>query len=132
MTVSADISVHQLVQRAVEVVKPKLEGLYPGFQFDWNLMSVVRQKTFTDIIEDWQLRGSSEPYLRYECLVKSGKKDGLIFRQPKSPIALAVLINLQQWSEMDAHAEEIEFKVRLYRHWYPLLTQHGIEIRQQP
>lgn len=104
------LDVYDLKQDIVDLAKGGFRKAFPGFPFNWSAISVIRRGTGVNIIDEWNSRGSAEPYLRYEGLPKDPKKPNT-FKRPAGSIKLAVRVNLDQWKDIENFNEDEEFRV---------------------
>lgn len=75
-------------------MKPKLEAMSKGFQFNWTTIIVREVTSWVDLSTEEQ----EKPYLYERCLVdRCGKDKKKMFKKPSRPFVFALVIGADQW-----------------------------------
>ncbi|KAJ7214557.1 hypothetical protein GGX14DRAFT_392581 [Mycena pura] len=96
-----------LIGRVIETMKPKLMAVTRGYPFDYNRL-IIRE------VAGWiDLAGESpdHPYFYDRCLVNpsiKAKDKGRVFKKPKNPFILALVIDSEQWEKYLDYAVELD------------------------
>ncbi|KAJ7775967.1 hypothetical protein DFH07DRAFT_983119 [Mycena maculata] len=94
--IPATITAPNLIASVVETMRPKLASAMKGFEFGLHLPKVREVAGWVDLSEENQ----HQPYFYERCLVNPSSKakdKGRVFKKPRSPFILAIVIGSDQW-----------------------------------
>ncbi|KAJ7750708.1 hypothetical protein DFH07DRAFT_961305 [Mycena maculata] len=102
--IPATITAPNLIASVVETMRPKLASATKGFEFGWHLLKVREVAGWVDLSEE----NPHQPYFYERCLVNPSSKakdKGRVFKKPRSPFILALVIGSDQWDNYLDFAE---------------------------
>jgi hypothetical protein len=112
-------------------MQPVMENAVPGFLWSWNSM-VVQEKTSWYNLAQWM--PPDKPYFYERFLETKGKKGELVFKSPKSPVILVLVIDHDQHMRVEDFLDEQENKLECERvsHFDHLECDNGTKVIQRP
>ncbi|KAJ7176191.1 hypothetical protein C8R43DRAFT_942991 [Mycena crocata] len=107
VTIPANAVPSMIIAEIIKEMKPRLQDATKGYPFNWNKLIVRDFKTWANIAREDPHR----PYYYERCLVKSSSKSkdkARIFRKPKDPFIVAIIIDSDRWEHYLDFAAELD------------------------
>lgn len=102
----------EIQQVVISALKPKLEKLYSGFQYNWATLTVRELKNWNDLAT----YRPSAPVFYDRCMHEAKTKDKKPqFKKPSTPFEIGWVIDYEQWDEIQEY-RVCRYCLRLQHH----------------
>jgi hypothetical protein len=101
--IPAQFTVAEIRQRVLQHLAPKMVDLVKGFNWDWKCL-VLREVSNWYDLSCWP---PDKPYFYDRFLELKGKSKTPSFKKPKAAIQLALVVDHDQYSEVDSFMEQL-------------------------
>ena|SRR5882762_3270157 len=111
--VPASLTASEIRTQVLSALRPKLEKLHHGFPYDWDKLVVRELKGWFDISN----YPANAPVFLDRCMHESkGKERRRTFKKPTNPFELALVIDHEQWDQVQAYLDAQEHTVSGFYH----------------